>query len=104
MNLFDHGAVIRVRIARPTDRLEEIERFYHQVIGLPKIRLWRDGVDSDHAGYDGRFSVCPKGVTLEFTHRRDASSSPAPGRDNLLVFYLPHSADIARMRKRMRDY
>lgn len=101
-NLFDKGAISQVRVARPTDQLAEIEAFYHRAIGLPKITSWRDGVDGDHAGYDGLILGMPDGrYHLEFTHHRDGSLCPAPSRDNLLVFYLSQPDAIARVVARM---
>lgn len=105
VNLFDTGGVAQVRIARPTDRLDEIEAFYHRAIGLPKIVSWRDAVDGDHAGYDGLILGMPDGrYHLEFTHHRDGSPCPAPSRDNLLVFYFSQADAIARLVARVHAY
>ena len=41
-------AVAQVRVARPTDRLAEVEEFYAQVLGLPVLYRFEN-----HAGYDG---------------------------------------------------
>ncbi|MGC4189841.1 MAG: hypothetical protein QM589_01225 [Thermomicrobiales bacterium] len=102
MNLFANGAVMQVRIARPTDRLNEIEHFYHQIVGLPKITAWRHGEDGDHHGYDGLILGMPDGrYHLEFTRHADGSPCPAPSADNLLVFYLAAS-DVERMAARMQ--
>lgn len=104
MNLFTETTVMQVRIARPTDRLPELERFYHQIIGLPKITAWQHGPDGDHAGYDGLVLGMPDGnYHLEFTHHAAGSPCPAPSRDNLLVFYLD-AADVARMAERMTAF
>ena len=106
MNLFDNGGIAQVRIARPTDRLDEIEVFYHRAIGLPKITSsWRDGVDSDRAGYDGLILGMPDGrYHLEFTHHRDGSPCPAPSHDNLLVFYVSQADAITRMVARIHAF
>lgn len=102
MNLFADMTVLQVRVARPTDRLDAIERFYHQVVGLPKITSWRHGIDGDHAGYDGLVLGMPDGrYHLEFTHHMHGSPCPAPTRDNLLVFYL-EAADVERLAARMQ--
>lgn len=104
MNLFAATTVLQVRIARPTDQLDALERFYHQIIGLPKITGWRDGVDGDHAGYDGLVLGMPDGhYHLEFTHHVDGSPGPAPSRENLLVFYQS-AADVATMAARMEAF
>ncbi len=105
MNIFDRSAVSQVRVARPTDRLDEIETFYQEAIGLPRITSWRDGIDGNHAGYDGLVLGMPDGrYHLEFTHYRDGSPCPAPSRDNLLVFYLPDATDLDRVVARMKAY
>jgi len=104
MNLFTETSVMQVRIARPTDRLPGLERFYHRIVGLPKITAWQHGADGDHAGYDGLVLGMPDGrYHLEFTHHREGSPCPAPTRDNLLVFYLD-PADVERMAARMTAF
>lgn len=76
--------VVRVRVARPTDRLEEVVAFYRDGIGLPVI-----GSFDGHAGYSGVMLGLPgAGYHLEFTHHEAGSDCPAPTKDNLLVFYL----------------
>lgn len=84
-------AVHQVRIARPTDRLEEVVRFYRDGLGLPELFRF-----SGHAGYDGVMLGLPgKAYHLEFTQHADGSPCPAPTRDNLLVFYLPDAGAVA---------
>lgn len=75
--------VARVRVARPTDRFEEVIRFYQEGLGLPFIERF------EGAGYTGALLGLP-GVEyhLEFTHHKDGSPCPAPTRDNLLVLYM----------------
>ncbi|GAB2829809.1 VOC family protein [Ferruginibacter profundus] len=72
------------RIARPTDRLKEVVRFYHDALELPII-----GSFENHAGYDGVMFGLP-GVQyhLEFTQYKNPSPCPAPTKDNLLVLYF----------------
>lgn len=78
-------SVAQVRIARPTDRLEEVVRFYHEGLGLPVI-----GSFSGHEGYDGVMLGLPgASYHLEFTRHVAGSPGAAPSRDNLLVFYIP---------------
>lgn len=83
------GTVAQVRIARPTDRLEQVTRFYCDLLGLARIGGFRG-----HDGHDGIMIGLP-GATyhLEFTHRAGGSSCSAPGPDNLLVLYLPDEAE-----------
>jgi YycE-like protein len=80
--------VTQLRIARPTDKLEEVVRFYVEGVGLKHL-----GGFEGHAGYDGVFIGLPGyGVHLEFTRHEAGSPCPAPTRDNLLVLYVPDVA------------
>lgn len=83
---FPHGLqVAQVRIARPTDRLRDVVRFYHEGLGLPIV-----GAFADHEGYDGYMLGLPgRAYHLEFTQREGDGPCPAPSEDNLLVFYVP---------------
>jgi catechol 2,3-dioxygenase-like lactoylglutathione lyase family enzyme len=74
-----------LRVARPTDRLEEVVRFYTAGLGLTVL-----GSFENHAGFDGVMLGMP-GATchLEFTRKIGHVAGRAPTADNLLVFYLP---------------
>lgn len=90
-------AVAQVRIARPTDQLQEIERFYCEGVGLKKI-----GSFTGHRGYDGIMIGLPNvGYHLEFTAHVDGSPCPAPTKDNLLVLYIPNNETIRRITERL---
>ncbi len=81
---------VNFRVARPTDRLEEVSRFYRDALGLTELGSFRD-----HDGYDGvMFGIPGAGYHLEFTHHADGSPCPAPTQDNLLVFYLEDRAAL----------
>lgn len=83
--------VTQVRVARPTDRLDEVVRFYRDGLGLREIGSFRG-----HAGFDGVMLGLPgSAYHLEFTHHMDGSPCPATSADNLLVLYIPNSAAIA---------
>ncbi|MGM9949628.1 MAG: VOC family protein [Lysinibacillus sp.] len=85
--------VAQVRIARPTDRIEEVERFYCEGVGLQKI-----GSFEGHQGYTGIMIGLPDaGYHLEFTQHVDGSPCPAPTKDNLLVLYIPDLKTIQRI-------
>ena len=74
-----------LRVARPTDHLDEVVRFYMQGLGFTMI-----GSFEDHEGFDGIMLGIPGApYHLEFTRKRGHFAGPAPGEDNLLVFYLP---------------
>lgn len=80
--------VAQVRVARPTDRLDEVVRFYRDGLGLAEI-----GSFAGHAGYTGVMLGLPGAAYhLEFTAHDEGSPCPAPTRDNLLVFYIPDRA------------
>ena len=77
--------VMQIRIARPTDKLQEVVAFYRDGLGLSVI-----GHFENHAGYTGVMLGMPdERFHLEFTHADSGSPSPAPTKDNLLVLYMP---------------
>ena len=80
----DEGSpVTQVRIARPTDRLAEVVRFYRDALGLEQIASFEG-----HAGYDGVMLALPgRRDHLKFTHYTSGSPCPAPTKDNLLVYF-----------------
>lgn len=81
------GAVLRV--ARPTDRLDAVVRFYRDGLGLEALASFQD-----HAGFDGVILGHPGApYHLEFTRRRGHAAGDAPTEDDLLVFYLPDGAE-----------
>ena len=74
-----------LRVARPTDHLEQVVRFYTEGLGLTVV-----GSFEDHEGFDGVMLGVPGAhYHLEFTRKRGHSAGRAPTEDNLLVFYLP---------------
>ena len=74
-----------LRIARPTDHMAEIVRFYSDGLGLEVI-----GGFDDHDGFDGVMLGQPGAqYHLEFTHLEGHTAGRAPTEDNVLVFYLP---------------
>ncbi|QBD81410.1 VOC family protein [Ktedonosporobacter rubrisoli] len=89
--------VSRVRVARPTDRLDEVVAFYRDGVGLSVI-----GSFEGHAGYTGVLLGLP-GIHyhLEFTHHENGSDCQAPSKDNLLVFYLHDRTAIERVAGRL---
>ena len=74
---------MRLRVARHTERLDEVVGFYRDGIGLTEIGGFRD-----HDGYDGVFLAVPgTGAHLELT-TGGGHGAPAPHPDSLLVLYL----------------
>lgn len=86
-----------LRVARPTDDLPEIVRFYRDGLGFEVI-----GSFADHDGFDGvMLGHARLAYHLEFTHHRGRQAGRAPSKDNLLVFYLPESDEWQRAVERM---
>ncbi|MGV3592811.1 MAG: VOC family protein [Gammaproteobacteria bacterium] len=77
-----------LRIARPTDRLQEIARMYADGLGFEWLSEF-----SGHNGFDGVIIGHPHHPWhLEFTQHRSTQAGRAPTQDNLLVFYVPDTA------------
>ncbi len=90
--------VAQVRVARPTDRLEEVVRFYRDGLGLRVL-----GSFEGHAGYDGVMLGLPgASFHLEFTRHAAGIPCPAPSKDNLLVLYVEDRAAVLRKVERLR--
>lgn len=80
----DLGAA-HLRVARPTDDLAAVVRFYRDGLGLDVLSEFRD-----HDGFDGVMLGRPGAAYhLEFTRKVGHTAGRAPTADNLLVFYLP---------------
>ena len=78
-----------LRVARPTDHLEDVVRFYRDGLGMTVI-----GSFADHDGFDGAMLGVPgEPYHMEFTRLRGHVAGRAPNADNLLVFYLPNADD-----------
>ena len=90
-------AKAHLRIARPTDHLPEILRFYCDGLGFQVLSSFQD-----HDGFDGVMLGHPVApYHLEFTRQHGQVAGPTPSKENLLVFYLPDplvwQQSIARM-------
>ena len=87
----------QIRVARPTDRLAEVERFYAEYLGLPVLYRF-----DDHDGYSGVMLGLPGSeYHLEFTTHVAGSPCPAPTADNLLVLYFHGDAQMYAMVERL---
>ncbi len=74
---------MQLRVARHTERLDELVRFYRDGVGLTEIGGFRD-----HDGYDGVFLEVPgTGTHLELT-AGGRHGAPIPHPEALLVLYL----------------
>lgn len=73
-----------MRIARPTDRLSEVARFYGDGVGLEK-----NGEFENQGGFDGVIFHHPEsGQELEFTQSTHYEAGNAPTPENLVVFFF----------------
>jgi catechol 2,3-dioxygenase-like lactoylglutathione lyase family enzyme len=80
-----------LRVARPSDDLDALLRFYRDGLGL--TLLYRI---EDHDGFDGiMLGQAGAPYHLEFTRAGGHPAGRAPTPDNLLVLYIP-SADVWR--------
>jgi catechol 2,3-dioxygenase-like lactoylglutathione lyase family enzyme len=90
---------LQLRVARPTDDLDGVTRFYRYGLGLEVIDSF-----TDHAGFDGVMLGHAGGAYhLEFTHQPGHSAGRAPTPDSLLVFYLPDRIEWEQAVQRMID-
>jgi GNAT superfamily N-acetyltransferase len=85
-----------LRIARHTERLDEVVAFYRDGLGLTEAGGFRD-----HDGYDGVFLEVPgTGAHLELTAGGD-HGAPVPHPESLLVLYLGDDAAVAEVVARL---
>ncbi|MES2380818.1 MAG: VOC family protein [Bacteroidota bacterium] len=81
--------ISQIRIARPTNQLDALTRFYKDGLLFNEI-----GSFTNHDGYNGIMLGMPDAsVHLEFTQHIHGSPCPAPTKDNLLVLYFNTSTD-----------
>ncbi|HEX3486138.1 MAG TPA: VOC family protein [Micropepsaceae bacterium] len=88
-----------LRVARPSDDLDGLLRFYGEGLGLTVLYRFKD-----HDGFDG-VMLGREGAPyhFEFTRKRGHVAGRAPTPDNLLVFYLPDTEEWKAAVRRMRD-
>jgi catechol 2,3-dioxygenase-like lactoylglutathione lyase family enzyme len=90
--------VMKFRVARPTDDLRALHRFYVDGLGLVDR-----GSFAGHDGYDGQLvGTHDESYEIEFTRHADGSPCPPPSRDNLLVFYFRDRAEVDAIAERLR--
>jgi catechol 2,3-dioxygenase-like lactoylglutathione lyase family enzyme len=90
-----------LRVARPTDNLPEVTKFYRDGLGLEVL--------SSFSGHNNGFEGVILGgkgspYHLEFTHQQGHQAGKAPSQDNLLVFYIPDEAEWKNAIARMRNH
>src|SRR3954451_6535848 len=87
---------MRLRVARHTERLDELVAFYRDRLGLPEIGGFRD-----HDGYDGVFLDVPgTGAHLELTAGGE-HGAPVPHPESLLVLSLGDDETVAEVAGRL---
>jgi catechol 2,3-dioxygenase-like lactoylglutathione lyase family enzyme len=87
---------MHLRVARHTDRLEEVVAFYRDGLALPEIGRFRD-----HDGYDGVFLDIPgTGAHLELT-AGGRHGAPTPHPESLLVLYVGDDAGVQAIAARI---
>ncbi|KAN0114618.1 Glyoxalase/bleomycin resistance protein/dioxygenase [Hyaloscypha variabilis] len=88
-----------LRIARPTNDLPALVKFYTTALGLTVIASFEN-----HAGYDGAMLGHPEcSWHLEFTYQHGETVPRAPTKEHLLVFYIKEKDDWDKAVKRVED-
>jgi catechol 2,3-dioxygenase-like lactoylglutathione lyase family enzyme len=89
-----------LRVARPTDDLSAVVRFYRDGLGLDVLSEFKD-----HEGFDGvMLGRRGAGYHLEFTRKKGHQAGKALTEDNLLVFYLPDKAEWQQAIDRLEQH
>lgn len=88
-----------VRIARPSDDLDALLKFYCDGLGMELLSQFKD-----HDGFDG-VMLGRRGdpYHFEFTKKDGHPVGRAPSQDNLMVFYMPDADEWTAAVERMRD-
>jgi catechol 2,3-dioxygenase-like lactoylglutathione lyase family enzyme len=87
-----------LRVARPSDNLDALLRFYQRGLGLTVLFRFEN-----HEGFDGIMLGRPGApYHFEFTHTDHHTAGRAPTQDNLIVFYLPDANEWQAAIERMR--
>jgi catechol 2,3-dioxygenase-like lactoylglutathione lyase family enzyme len=86
-------------VARPTDDLLRVARFYRDGLGFEVLYEFHD-----HDGFDGlMLGHKGAGYHLEFTQKHGHTAGRAPTEENLLVFYIPAKAEWQRALQRLES-
>jgi len=91
---------VHLRVARPTDNIDDLVHFYGDGLGFEVIASFF----VDHNGFDGVMLGHPgEQYHFEFTCKWGHHTGRAPTEDNLLVFYLSNREEWQRAVQRMLD-
>jgi catechol 2,3-dioxygenase-like lactoylglutathione lyase family enzyme len=89
---------MKIRLARATNDLEKVLRFYKEGLGLEVL-----GSFKEHAGFDGvMLGIRGQPYHFEFTRQSNHTVGGAPTPENLVVFYLPEKSEWASRVEGMR--
>ena len=78
-----------MRVARPTDNLEQLSQMYISGLGFEMLSSF-----TDHDGFNGTIiGHRNHSYHLEFTQKLGEQVGRAPTKDNLLVFYIPSRSE-----------
>ena len=87
------------RVARPSDNLKEVFKFYRDGLGLDVLFSGKDGKwDGGAVGRNG----AP--YELEFENVEGETYGKAPSQENLLVFFIPGKAEWETAVERMKKH
>src|SRR5690625_3630860 len=87
----------QIRLARPTDKFDEVVNFYERGLGLERLTDF-----TGNRGYVGIILGVPGcQYQLAFTHHQDGSLCPARTTDNLLVIYRTKKKEIDKIIERL---
>jgi catechol 2,3-dioxygenase-like lactoylglutathione lyase family enzyme len=88
-----------LRVARPTDDLAAVVRFYRDGLGFDVLFEF-----TDHDGFDGvMLGRTGAAYHLEFTRKAGQAAGRAPTEEHLLVFYLPDAGEWERAVARLEQ-
>jgi len=88
-----------LRVARPTDRLDEVAEMYAAGLGFSVLDRF-----ADHDGFDGVMLGHPgHPYHIEFTQHRSHSLGGVTTPEHLLVFYIPDRTEWEDRCARMID-
>jgi catechol 2,3-dioxygenase-like lactoylglutathione lyase family enzyme len=83
---------LHLRVARPSDNLDAVVKFYRDGLGFTVLYEF-----TDHDDFDGVMLGHPGAeYHLEFTRKEGHKAGKAPTEENLLVFYFPDDAEWKR--------
>jgi hypothetical protein len=88
--------MLQLRVARHTERLENVVGFYRDGIGLREMGGFRD-----HDGYDGVLLAVPGTNAHVELSAGGGHGAPAPHPESLLVLYLGDDEEVREVAARL---